>query len=247
MIVTIITVVKNDSKNILKTINSVYNQTYKRIEYIIIDGNSKDKTLSVIKNNKKKISKIYSEVDKNLYDALNKGIKRSKGQIVGILHSGYVYTSNDSIKKSIEILRKENLDFVLSNLKVVDKNNKVFRNVTISKYFRPFMLSLGIQPPHPTLFIRKNIIKAVNYYSTNYKIVGDFDFFCKIFKKNYKWKSFDKTTINQVRGGLSDGQIKDKISMANDMSKILKKNNFFSLKVFFIFKFFLRIKEIMIK
>ena len=98
MIVTIITVVKNDSKNILKTINSVYNQTYKRIEYIVIDGNSKDRTLSIIKDNKKKISKIYSEVDKNLYDALNKGIKRSKGQIIGILHSGDVYTSNDSIK-----------------------------------------------------------------------------------------------------------------------------------------------------
>ena len=108
MIVTIITVVKNDYKNIEKTINSVNCQTYRNIEYIVIDGKSKDSTYSILKK-QKKISKIYCEKDKNLYEALNKGIKRSKGHIIGILHSGDVYSTEDSIEKSIEFLKKKNL------------------------------------------------------------------------------------------------------------------------------------------
>ena len=159
MIVTIITVVKNDYKNIEKTINSVNSQTYSNIEYIVIDGNSKDPTLSIIKKNKKKISKIYSEEDKNLYEALNKGIKRSKGQIIGILHSGDVYSNEDSVEKSVVYLKQKKLDFIISNLKIVDKNNRIYRNITTSKFFKPFMLSLGIQPPHPTLFIKKKYYK----------------------------------------------------------------------------------------
>jgi len=247
MIVTIITVVKNDYKNIEKTINSVNCQTYRNIEYIVIDGKSKDSTYSILKKNKKKISKIYCEKDKNLYEALNKGIKRSKGHIIGILHSGDVYSTEDSIEKSIEFLKKKKLDFVISNLKIVDKNNSVYRNVTTSKFFKPFMLTLGIQPPHPTLFIKKNIIKKVNYYSENYKVVGDFDFFCKIFKKNYKWGCLNKNTIYQKRGGLSDQNIFSKVRMIVEISTILKKNNYLSFKFFFVIKFFLRIKEMIFR
>ena len=232
MIVSVITVVKNDIKNIEKTINSVYYQSYKKIEYIIIDGKSSDGTLAVINKNKKKISKIYSGRDKNLYEAINKGIKMSKGQVVGLLHSGDVYANRHSIKKSLNLISKKKLDFVLSNLKVLDWKNNVYRNVKTSNFFKPFMLAMGIQPPHPTLFIKKNIIKKVNYYSTNFKIVGDFDFFCKIFKNNFKWGSLNLTTVLQKRGGLSDGGMYSKISMANEMALILKKIISFHLSLF---------------
>ena len=245
MIVSIITVVKNDFHNIEKTINSVFKQNYKKIEYIIIDGNSTDGTLEIIKKNKKKISKIYSEKDDNLYQALNKGIKMSKGDVVGILHSGDIYASKSSIKESLEFIKKNKLDFVISNLKIIDNTNMVYRYITTSNFFRRGMLSMGIQPPHPTLFIKKKIIEEVKYYSTRYKIVGDFDFFCKIFKKNeYNWGKFFRTTILQKRGGLSDGDIASKIIMINDMYKILKKNDYYASRLLFIFKFILRIKEI---
>tara|TARA_A100001015_G_scaffold83954_1_gene93230 strand:+ start:687 stop:1433 length:747 start_codon:yes stop_codon:yes gene_type:complete len=247
MIVSVITVVKNDFKNIEKTINSVFRQNYKRIEYIVIDGNSIDGTFKIIKKNKNKISKILSGVDKNLYQAINKGVKISKGDIIGILHAGDIYANYDTIKKSIEFLKKNRFDFVLSNLEIIDKNQKVYRKVTTSNFFKPFMLCLGIQPPHPTLFIKKKIIKEINYYSTDYKIVGDFDFFCKIFKKKYKWGSLPYTSILQKRGGLSDGDIYSKLETSKKLSKILKDNNFFSLRIFFLMKIFLRIKEMMFK
>lgn len=244
MIVSIITVVKNDSKNIEKTINSVWRQNYKNLEHIIIDGKSNDGTYNIIKKNKEKISIFKSSKDKNLYDALNKGIKLSVGNIIGILHSGDLYANKNVIRKSVSFMRENNLDFVISNLNMIDKNNKVLRHVNTSNYFKKILLNFGIQPPHPTLFINKNIIKKVSYYSTKYKIVGDFDFFCKIFKiKSISWKNLDFVSVLQKRGGLSDGNVYSKLKMANDMSKILKENNYFSFKLFFILKFFLRIKE----
>jgi len=248
MLVTIITVVKNDNKNIEKTINSVFTQDYKHVEYIVIDGKSTDGTLKIIKKNKRKVSLIYSGKDKNLYQGLNKGIKMSRGEIIGILHSGDVYASKNSIKKSINFIKKNKVDFVISNLKVINNNKKPYRYVTTSNFFKPFMLSMGIQPPHPTLFIKKEIVKKMKYYSTNYKVVGDFDFFCKIFKnKIYKWGNLKLITILQSRGGLSDGNIFDKIAMSKDMSKILSANNYFFFRIFFIIKFLLRIKETIFK
>ena len=248
MIVSIITVVKNDFRNIQKTIDSVYNQDYQNIEYIVVDGNSTDKTLAIIKKNKNKISKILSSNDKNLYDALNKGIKISKGSIIGIIHCGDIYKDKSIIKKSVKLLDSQKLDFVISDLEIIKKDAKVFRYVNTSRFFKPFMLSFGIQPPHPTLFEKKKIIKELNYYSTNYKIVGDFDFFCKLFKKkNVKWSNLSITSILQIKGGLSDGNIQDKIDMSNDMIKILKTYNFISIKALFVFKFFLKIKEMIFK
>ena len=248
MIVSIITVVKNDCRNIEKTINSVLSQNYKNIEYIVIDGQSKDGTLEILKKNRKKISKIVSGKDKNLYDAINKGIKISKGEIIGLLHSGDIYANRKVVSKSMHYLRNNNLDFVLSNLKIVNKDRTVFRNVKTSNFFKPFMLSMGIQPPHPTLFIKKKIIRKLSYYSINYKIVGDFDFFCKLFKNNkFKWRNIKYTSILQKRGGLSDGKLSDKILMSKQMREILSKHNFLSLKILFSIKFLLRVKEILFK
>lgn len=247
MKVSVITVVKNDFKNIQKTINSVFNQNYKNIEHILIDGKSTDGTFEIIKKNKKKISLYNSQKDKNLYDAINKGIALSNGDVVGILHSGDIYTNYSVIKKSIRILKQKNLDFVLSNLIIINNKNKVFRYINTSNFFKPFMLSFGIQPPHPTLFIKKKVVQDVNYYSTKYKIVGDFDFFCKIFrKKTLKWKSLNYTSVILKRGGLSDGGLISKITMADDMLKILKKHNFISFKILFLFRFLLRLKELWI-
>jgi glycosyltransferase involved in cell wall biosynthesis len=244
MKVSIVTVVKNDKENIKKTINSVYCQNYKDVEHIIIDGKSKDGTFDIIKKNRKKISILRTSRDKNLYHALNKGIKLASGQIIGILHSGDLYANQNVIKNSVNFIKKYDLDFVISSLIVFNNVKKNVRYVNTSKYFKKFFLNFGIQPPHPTLFIKKNIIEKVNYYSTKYKIVGDFDFFCKLFNiKKIRWQSFNKVTIFQRSGGLSDGNLYSKLKMANDISTILNKNNYFSIRFFFILKLFLKIKE----
>ena len=100
----VITVVKNDEKNILKTIQSINHQIYKNYEYIIIEGKSKDETLNKICKFKTKINLIISENDNGIYDAMNKGIKNSRGDVIVFVNSGDTITNN-----ALEIIHNKNL------------------------------------------------------------------------------------------------------------------------------------------
>jgi glycosyltransferase involved in cell wall biosynthesis len=245
--ITIITVVKNRENTIQKTINSVLNQSFKDLEYIVIDGKSNDRTFNIIKKNKKNITKYVSRRDKNLYDALNTGIKLSHGKYIGILHAGDTYNYKDSIKDSFDFLESNNLDFMYSNL-VMNDGNKIFRFINARRY-RPFFLKFGIQPPHPTLFVKSEIFKNFFFYSIIYRIAGDFELFVRLFnkKKKLRWMHLDKITVRQSRGGISDTSFINKIRLSSDLLKILKDNSIFSIRIFFLIKFFTRIKEIILK
>ena len=109
--ITIVTPIFNSEKNILKNILSIKNQRFKNIEHLIVDNLSKDKTLSLIKNKHRKI-KVISAADKGIYDALNKGIKKAKGDIISILHSDDFYFSRKTLETIAEIFIKEDVDAV---------------------------------------------------------------------------------------------------------------------------------------
>ena len=113
--ITIITPVKNDKKNIEKTIRSLSNQTYKKYEHIIVDGNSTDGTLEILKKYKKKI-KLISRKDKNLWDALNAGIKISKGDIIGVLNSKDIFYPN-ALKTINKYFNNHSIDFLFGAVK----------------------------------------------------------------------------------------------------------------------------------
>ena len=113
--ISIITIVYNREKTIKDTINSVLNQTYKNIEYIIIDGKSTDSTLNIVNSYKDKISKIISEKDDGLYDALNKGINLATGDIIGFIHSDDFYIDNFVIEKVANEFKKNNPDTLFAD------------------------------------------------------------------------------------------------------------------------------------
>ena len=111
------------------------------------------------------------------------------------------------------------------------------------KYFK-----FGIQPPHCSFLIKKKIIHELNYYSTDYKIAGDFDFLLRLFhKENIKYKYLNLFSIFQRKYGISDTNLFNKKLVLKEISQILKKNNIFYLKIFFIIKFFYKIKESIFK
>ena len=107
--ITVITVVKNNFRGIEKTIKSVLNQSQKKIEHIIIDGMSNDGTSEIISKYKKKLRHI-REPDKGIYSALNKGMKKAKGEFIAILHSGDVYYNEFSLEKAIKFMEINNLN-----------------------------------------------------------------------------------------------------------------------------------------
>ena len=185
MKVSIITVVYNRADVIRDTIESVLSQTYKNIEYIIIDGASTDGTMDVVNEYKDKISKIISEPDKGLYDAINKGIKDATGDVIGLIHSDDFYLDNLVIQRVVDTFKKENKHMLFADLLYIkgDNKDKVLRYYS-AKNFTVKKLKYGFMPPHPTLFVKKEVYEKYGLYKIDYKIAADYEMFVRLLLVN---------------------------------------------------------------
>jgi len=242
-LVTIITVSYNSEKFIEDNINSVLNQNYENIEHIIVDGNSTDRTIDIIKNyqirykKSDKELKWTSEKDKGIYDAMNKGIDMASGDIIGILNSDDFYTSKNSIKCIINCFEKEkNLDGcygIIEKISSLDKEKtiRISRMADRKNYFSKF--KYGWHPPHQSIFVKKHVYIKYGKYNLKYKLAADFDFLCRIFeKKNLRIKFIPKIIIKMRLGGESNKNIRATLNGLYESFLVLKDNNIIP---FFIF------------
>ena len=202
-LVTIITVVFNGEEFIEEAINSVLNQTYSNIEYIIIDGGSLDKTIEIIKKYGDYIDYWVSEPDQGIYDAMNKGIKLATGEIIGILNSDDLYEL-DAIQNSVQCFIAENTDFTYGKAYVISKDGK--RQGTQIPVDED-QLKLRTQEalfPHVSLLIRQEVYKhKVGLFDTNYKISSDVELMLRIKRKGCRGFNTGKFIGNFRRGGAS--------------------------------------------
>lgn len=222
MKITLITVCYNSEKTIKDTIESVLKQTYKNYEYLIVDGNSKDKTLDIIKLYEKKFNnnlKYISEPDKGLYDAMNKGIKLATGDIIGILNSDDILYDENVFQKIIDNF--ENNDGVYSNLVLM---NEDFTKITRNFKSKEISKKKGWHPPHPTLYLKKEIYEKYGNYNINYKIAADLDFMYRIINNNVKLKYIDTCFVKMRTGGASTNGLKGYYKNFNESYKVLKNN-----------------------
>ena len=242
MHLSIITTVKNDSIGIYATIKSVLNQDFFRnVEYIIVDASSKNNVSLIINDlikikNFKNIKYIKSK-DKNFYEGLNKGIKTARGTHIGILNSGDVYYSKSVLKTVSKKIQKTPLVNIIFGKVIFFSIGGVIRRWVEKKAYTnisPFLLA------HPACFIRKNILAKYNYYSTEYDISADFNFFVDAIKDlSTSFFYINKNITFMKVGGLSTSFLKLPIKIFEDLS-ILFKN----YSLFFIFFY---IKKILIK
>lgn len=180
--VSVITACFNSEKTIEDTILSVLHQTYKNIEYIIIDGASADNTLGIIQKYRDRIACVVSEKDKGIYDAMNKGIRRASGDIIALLNSDDFYKDEFVVEKVVREFENKNCDSVYADLVFVkpDRLEKVVRYYE-SGEFNPKTLLYGVVPAHPTLFVKKAIHERYGLYKTDYKISADFEMIIRLF------------------------------------------------------------------
>ena len=197
--ISIITVTKNSEKYLEKNILSVYKQKYKNYEHIIIDGKSTDKTINIINKHKNKIKYFISEKDRGLYDAMNKGIKKSSGDIIGILNSDDIYY-NDTLEIVNKYFNKyKKLDFLFGS---------VFKHRLLYGYYpQRIKWSFGFYSTHSIgFFIKKEAHKKVGSYNIKYKYSADYDLFYRlIIKKKMNGMATKKSEVfgKFRRGGLS--------------------------------------------
>lgn len=213
MKVSIITITYNSEATIRDTIESVLNQTYSDIEYIIVDGLSKDNTLSIVSEYSNRITKVVSEKDHGLYDALNKGIKLCTGDIVGLIHSDDFYTSNTVIEKLVNKIKSENADAVYADLYYVDKDdtNRIFRKWHSGEY-KHGMFYNGWMPPHPTFFVKREYYNRYGLFNTQFKSAADYELMLRFIHKHHLKLAYLPEFIVKMRvGGKSNVSLKNRI------------------------------------
>ncbi len=219
--ISIITITYNSAKTIETTIQSVINQTYRNIEYIIIDGNSTDGTLKIIDLYKNNISKIISEKDNGLYDALNKGIALATGNVIGIIHSDDFYTNNNVIQQVVTKFIDTDADGIYADLFYVDKDDtdKIFRKWKSGNYTHGQFLN-GWMPPHPTFFVKRNIYEKLGAFNLSLKSAADYELMLRfIHKHKIKLTYLPEFIIKMRVGGKSNASVKNRIRANNEDKK----------------------------
>ncbi len=243
----IITICYNAEKTIADTIKSVVEQNYPNIEYIIIDGGSKDLTLKAIEPYKYKIATLVSEPDKGLYDALNKGLKLATGDIIGLLHADDFYADNN-VLAYIESLFEDNktMECISSSVNIYKNNifNKQYRLYKATR-FKLWQFRLGMQPPHPGFFFKKEVLQKVGLFNTNFKISGDFDWLLRTIKVNKAKVMYTPfISVSMRHGGISSSGFKSTFLMNKENLKSIKANGLNSNLIIIYLKYFIKIFQL---
>ncbi|MDC0213254.1 glycosyltransferase [Gammaproteobacteria bacterium] len=208
MRVSVLTATLNSEGTIKQALESCVNQDYEDIEYIIVDGGSTDQTLNIIDFYAQKVDKLIVGKDKNLYDALNKGIEAADGDLICLLHSDDYFFSNQVIRKVVEKIERDDLDCCYSDLVMVHKDE----GYTVRKWqagtFSRLKFYAGWMPPHPTICMKREVFFDGRFYRTDFGSASDYEWILRsIFKTNIKVGYLNETTYVQRTGGLSNRNI----------------------------------------
>lgn len=219
MKVSIITSCYNREATIRGAIESVLAQDYPDIEYIIIDGASKDNSLSIINEYKDRITKIVSEPDHGMYEAINKGIQMATGDIIGLVHSDDFLYSPQTISHIVEKMNESKADFLYGDGLFVNAENtdKVVRN-WIGGDYRLWKVKHGWLPLHPTCYIRREVMMKRGLYNESYKIAADSDLLFRYLLGGDLTVTYLKEYIIKMRmGGLSTDKVRRKQMWQEDV------------------------------
>jgi glycosyltransferase len=243
--ISIITVVYNNLECIETAIMSVANQTHPDVEYIVIDGNSSDGTLELIKKHSNVVDILVSENDKGIYDALNKGISLASGDVIGFLHSDDTFYSEDVLSSVAGFFSETNCDGLYANLLYVSGSNVVRDWVTSE--FGSTSLLFGWMPPHPTLYLKAKVYREIGDFSLHYKISADYDFIHRLFSSmKFDIRHFRAYLVKMSIGGASNASFKNIVKKMKEDYAIL--NFYYKIPLFTLLcKNFRKVSQFLIR
>lgn len=239
MKVSLITACYNSATAIRTCFDSVFSQQGVDVEYIVVDGGSKDGTVDIIKEYSTRSTRFtfkwLSERDEGMYDAINKGIKMATGDVVGILNADDVLESPDTLAHVMEAFRSggvesggvgERVDCVYADIRFVKDDLQTTSRYYSAKHWKPWMLQWGKMPPHPSVYIKRELFDKYGLYKLGYDIAADYELlirYLRVAKLNTRymneclvrmrmggkstrgWKSFKTLNKEIVRGNLENG------------------------------------------
>lgn len=205
MRVSVITAVYNRAKTIADALDSVRNQSYPHIEHVVVDGGSTDGTVQIVQSRRASISTFLGGPDKGIYDALNKGINASSGDVFGFLHSDDVFADNDVIADIARRFDAPEVDAVYGDLEYVSSDlGRVIRRWR-SGAFEAAKLARGWMPPHPTLYLRRRIAEQIGGFDTSFQIAADYEFMLRAMTRaKLRFAYIPRVLVRMRVGGASN-------------------------------------------
>lgn len=227
MRVTLITATYNSEKHLEDCILSVIRQRYRDIEHIIIDGNSTDNTINIIKKYESQLSGWKSEPDKGMYDAINKGMNMATGDIIGILNSDDMLDSDDVIEAIVNAFKEQKVDSLYGDLEYVDPvdTNKIHRIWKGKPYDRK-LFRHGWMPAHPTFYFKRSLLEKYGGYENHYYSAADYEFMARyLYKHHVSSYYLPKLIVKMRRGGQSNSSIYKRLRANRRDYLAMKKND----------------------
>jgi glycosyltransferase involved in cell wall biosynthesis len=242
--ISLITVCFNAEKTIEKTIQSVLSQDYPNIEYIVVDGLSKDGTMDVVNKYKNSIAIVRSEKDKGMYDGINKGINLATGEVVGTLNADDVFANNTIVSKiAHSFLSKPNIDSIIGDISFMNENGKQIRYYSSAKW-HPGRFVWGFMPAHPGFYCKKKIFEKLGNYRTDFEIAADYELLIRFFNVNgLEYLYLPLLMVKMNLGGKSTSGFKSTKKINQEIIKACRLNHLYTNYFMLYSKYFWKIFE----
>lgn len=249
MVISIITATYNSEKTLHDTFRSVLLQNYTNYEYIVIDGGSKDGTVDIIRAYEPLFDgrmKWISEPDKGIYDAMNKGIRKATGDVVGLLNSDDFYTSNDILARVASVFNNDGIDAVYGDIHFVnDSDLKKCVRYYSSKPFHRWWMRFGFMPAHPSFYCKRSVYEKYGAFNLTYKVAADFECLLRlIFIHRIKTKYLPLDFVTMRTGGASTSGMESHKQIMHDHQLAFKKNGVYSNVFFELLRYGYKVCEI---
>jgi len=241
--VSIITVTYNSAATIRDTLISVAAQTYHDIEHIIVDGASSDSTLQIV-HEYPHVARIISEKDSGMYEALNKGIRASTGNIIGIINSDDFFTSTTVIEQMVNAFGPE-WDAIIGDIAFVNDSNlkKIVRYYS-SRNWRPSLFKWGFMPPHPSFYLRRNKFEQFGFYKEDYRISADYELMIRmLYSAKVPFRYLPLNMVTMRLGGVSTKNIKARYILNREIVRACRENHIYTNMAMLMLKYFKKIFE----
>ena len=224
--ISVVTAVFNSVSTIDQAIRSVESQVGANVEHIVVDGASSDGTLAILLDRRESISVLVSEPDHGIYDALNKGIALATGDVVGFLHSDDLYADEHVLARIAAAFENSDVDAVYGDLDYVQRcrPDRVLRQWR-SGMFSPRALSTGWMPPHPTLYLRRELYARLGNFDTAYRIASDYEFMLRLLSDpRVKVVYLPEVFVRMRMGGASNRSLSNILRKSREDYKALRSH-----------------------
>ena len=255
MKISLITACYNSAATIRTAMESVLSQRGVDVEYLIIDGGSTDSTVDIIKEYSTRSTrstrltfKWLSERDQGMYDAINKGIKMATGDVVGILNADDVLESPNTLAHVVEcfncVERAERLDAVYADIRFVKDDLETTVRYYSAKHWKPWMLQWGKMPPHPSVYIRRELFEKYGLYKLGYDIAADYELLIRYLRMaKLKTKYLNESLVRMRMGGKSTRGWKSFVTLNKEIVRGNRENGYFCCFPMLLPKYLFKIFE----